>query len=128
MKTACHCGAVRIEVARRPRTVTECNCSICRRYGARWAYFLGKSVKVTVGARALRRYSRGRMLNFERCARCGCVMRWRLKKGRGTEDRMGVNMRMAEDPALLASITIRRFDGAVSWKDVGTHRLRQPSW
>lgn len=68
------------------------------------------------------------MLEFERCGRCGCVMRWRLKKGQGTGDRMGINMRMAEDPALLANVTIRRFDGADSWKDAGTLKLRHPSW
>lgn len=119
---------MRIELARRPRSLTECNCSICRRYGARWAYFLGKSVRIAAGANALRSYARGRMLVFEHCGRCGCVMRWRLSKGDGADDRMGVNMRMAEDPALLAGITIRRFDGAVSWKDVGTRQLRQPSW
>jgi hypothetical protein len=128
VKTSCHCGAVRIEIARRPRSITECNCSICRRYGARWAYFRSTSVQVVAGVRALRRYARGRMLFFEHCSRCGCVMRWRLQKGRGANDRLGVNMRMAEDPSLLANATIRRFDGAVSWKDVGVLKLRHPSW
>ena len=36
---ACHCGAVRLTVPRAPVEVTECNCSICRRLGARWAYY-----------------------------------------------------------------------------------------
>jgi hypothetical protein len=128
VKTCCHCGTVRIEVARRPRSITECNCSICRRYGARWAYFRSQSVQVLAGARALRSYARGRMLYFDRCGRCGCVMRWRLKKSGGAQDRMGVNMRMAEDPRLLANVAIRRLDGAVSWKDVETLKLTQPSW
>ena len=30
---SCHCGAVKIQIPRRPRTLTDCNCSICRRYG-----------------------------------------------------------------------------------------------
>ena len=34
----CHCGAVRLQIPRKPRTLTDCNCSICRRYGTRWAY------------------------------------------------------------------------------------------
>lgn len=127
MKLSCHCGAVRLEVAR-PRLITECNCSVCRRYGARWAYYRRTSVKVVAGARALSAYARGRVLDFERCNHCGCVMWWRLRKGRGAADRMGVNVRMAEDPALLANIEIRRFDGAVSWKDVRSLRLKQPSW
>ena len=35
----CHCAAVKVEVPRRPRRLTECNCSICRRYGTLWAYY-----------------------------------------------------------------------------------------
>lgn len=42
----CHCGAVRIEIPRRPRTLTDCNCSICRRYGALWAYDKASTVRV----------------------------------------------------------------------------------
>ncbi len=128
MSTSCHCGAVRIEVARRPRTLTECNCSICRRYGARWAYYRRGSVKVTTGNGALEPYERGRALYFERCRMCGCVMRWRLQATRGASDRMGVNMRMADDPGLLTNLRILRFDGARSWKDVATRKLTQPSW
>jgi len=36
---SCHCGAVVVNVARRPRQLTDCNCSICRRYGTLWAYY-----------------------------------------------------------------------------------------
>jgi hypothetical protein len=32
--TTCHCGAIRLHVRQLPRTVTSCNCSICRRYVA----------------------------------------------------------------------------------------------
>jgi hypothetical protein len=34
----CHCGSIRIYVRKISRTLTSCNCSICRRYGALWAY------------------------------------------------------------------------------------------
>ena len=30
----CHCGAVRVEIPRKPQSVTNCNCSICRRFPA----------------------------------------------------------------------------------------------
>lgn len=33
-----------MDMRRRPRSLTSCNCSICRRYGAIWAYFTRKSV------------------------------------------------------------------------------------
>ena len=49
LTATCHCGALRIEVPRKPRTLTSCNCSICRRYGTLWAYYKASSVRV-VGA------------------------------------------------------------------------------
>jgi len=39
LKGTCHCGAVQIAVARKPRRFTSCNCSICRRYSTLWAYY-----------------------------------------------------------------------------------------
>ncbi|MFO1015717.1 MAG: hypothetical protein U1E50_18335 [Caulobacteraceae bacterium] len=78
--TACHCGAVRIEVTPAPDWVLDCNCSICRRYGALWAYAhdreSGKRIAMalTRGADNLDTYIWGdRMLGFHRCKTCGCV-------------------------------------------------------
>ena len=36
---SCHCGAVQIQVARKPRRLTSCNCSICRRHAGLWGYY-----------------------------------------------------------------------------------------
>lgn len=33
-----HRGVICVEVPRKPRQLTNCNCSICRRYGTLWAY------------------------------------------------------------------------------------------
>ena len=41
LTATCHCGAVGVDVPRRPRRLTSCNCSICRRYGTLWAYASG---------------------------------------------------------------------------------------
>ena len=35
---ACHCGAVRWQFDGMPDGATACNCTVCRRYGALWAY------------------------------------------------------------------------------------------
>ena len=44
----CHCGACRWTLAAPPASVTACSCTICRRFGALWAYgFLGKDVTVS---------------------------------------------------------------------------------
>jgi hypothetical protein len=32
IEASCHCGSVNTDIPRRPRMVTDCNCSICRRY------------------------------------------------------------------------------------------------
>jgi hypothetical protein len=32
IEASCHCGAVRLEIDSPPAEVTDCHCSICRRY------------------------------------------------------------------------------------------------
>jgi hypothetical protein len=54
---SCHCEAVRIEIAELPPTVTDCNCSVCRRYGAQWAYYRRDQVRLTADPSALASYS-----------------------------------------------------------------------
>ena len=43
----CHCGAVCLQAPRKPRRLTDCNCSICWRYCTRWAYYKHAEVQVT---------------------------------------------------------------------------------
>jgi hypothetical protein len=107
---ACHCGAVRVTVPRRPRSVTDCNCSICRRYGVLWAYYRAGQVKVE-GARHTEAYKWGRKaLNFVRCKNCGCLVTWqRVKKD---PDRyMGVNWRNFP-LAIVEQTRVKKLDGA----------------
>ena len=47
LHASCHCGAVQTEVSRKPQSLTECTCSICRRYGARWAYCTRKTTRIS---------------------------------------------------------------------------------
>ena len=109
----CHCGAVTVRIPRQPETLTDCDCSLCRRHGARWAYFDTSEVAVDAAAGATTGYARGpRTIRFVRCATCGCVTHWEpIVAERGT--RMGVNARLF-DPASLASVRIRRLDGAIT--------------
>src|ERR1700754_2725887 len=89
----CHCGAVRVEIPRRPRTLTSCNCSICHRYGTLWAYYKAKDVRVVAKRGATEKYSWGRKaLNFVRCANCGTIVTWERIRPR-KETYMGVNAR-----------------------------------
>ena len=111
----CHCGAVRVEVPRRPRRLTSCNCSICRRYGTLWAYYKAAEVRVASAPGATRSYSWGdKALRFVRCGKCGCITHWEATHPTATS-RMGVNARNF-DPAAIATIRVRRLDGASTWK------------
>ncbi|WP_242109677.1 GFA family protein [Luteimonas aquatica] len=115
LAATCHCGAVRIEVVRRPRTLTDCNCSICRRYGSLWAYYRAGSVRVVAASDALAAYAwGGRRLEFFRCRRCGCVTHHERSRKR-PDSTVGVNARNFP-PEVLARARIRRLDGASSWK------------
>ena len=108
---ACHCGAVRVTVPRKPRTVTDCNCSICRRYGALWAYYTAATVTIDAKPKELAAYVWGRKaLKFVRCATCGCLVCWQRVKP-DPDRKMGVNARNF-DLAVLSSLRVAPFDGA----------------
>jgi hypothetical protein len=108
---SCHCGAVRLTVPRAPEHLTDCNCTICRRYSTLWGYFSPTEVTIT-GATDV--YLRGeKKIEFHRCKSCGCVTHWAPVDK--TRDRMGVNFRMAE-PAAIAGVRVRKLDGLDTWK------------
>lgn len=115
LEGSCHCGAVRIQVARKPRRLTSCNCSICCRYSTLWAYYDRSQVTIKARQDARDSYCWGdKQLRFVRCATCGCVTHWEPVDW-SNGGRMGVNMRNF-DPATIDSIRVRRLDGADSWE------------
>jgi hypothetical protein len=111
----CHCGAVRITIPRRPRRITSCTGSICRRDGALWAYYGSSAVRIRAARSATESYAWGEQsIRFVRCATCGCVAHWK-PVARVANARMGVNTRLF-DPAAMAGVRVRRFDGAATGK------------
>jgi len=112
---SCHCGDVRIEIQELPTTVTECNCSICCRYGALWAYYTRDQVRLLADSLAASAYVWGdRSIEFWHCRTCGCITHYEsVEKHPG--GRFALNARMLP-PKLLESLTVRRFDGADSWQ------------
>jgi len=110
IEASCHCGAVRLQVAEAPTRVTDCNCSICRRLGALWAYYRIDQVRVLSRPGATAAYVQGdRTLAVHHCRTCGCTTHW---TGLGESvERAAINARLLE-PAILAKATLRRFDGA----------------
>lgn len=111
---ACHCGAVCWTLAERPQWLTRCNCSYCRRAGALWAQTDHDTVVLDYDPAAVVRYVHGdRLLAFISCANCGCTTHYESVNPT-TDKRMKVNCAMA-DPADIAGVRIRHFDGAGTW-------------
>lgn len=111
---ACHCGAVRLTLPSTPAVATDCNCSLCRRLGGLWAYFDFGTVRIEGHPAHTAEYVWGdRTLRTLHCRTCGCVTHWEpLEPREGA--RHGVNLRNF-DPALVASVRVRKFDGADTW-------------
>jgi hypothetical protein len=91
--------------------LVDCNCSICRRYAALWAYYPLKDVVVPGGLTDV--FMLGpKKIEFHRCKICGCVTHW---SPRDQRDEMGVNARLME-PEVVARARVRHLDGAKTWK------------
>jgi hypothetical protein len=113
---SCHCGAVRIEVETAPDEVTDCNCTLCRRTGARWAYYHPRQVRVEAAPGATVGYVQGdRTLATHHCRTCGCITHWTATDP--ALERMAINVCMFE-PELLARARVRRFDGYDTWETI----------
>lgn len=109
LEGACNCGGVRWTFKGMPESVTACNCTACRRYGALWAYdFEGEGITVSGTTKG---YVRGKSLGFHFCPQCGCVAYWRaLQPGDGGRRRIAVNIRLTE-PEAVAAVPVDHFDG-----------------
>lgn len=117
IEALCHCGNVRLEFEKLPATLTSCNCSICNRLGALWAYVAPEKVVISTKSEPTSTYLWGDgNLEFHHCAICGCATYY-VTTEKSTNKRVAINARMIE-PKLVNSIPVRKFDGAVSWKYV----------
>ena len=115
LKASCHCGAVSVEVPRKPRTLTNCNCSMCRRYGVLWAYYKDSDVKLVASSNTVDRYDWGRKSqDFIRCKTCGCVMQWKSLTVDANSS-TGVNARNFE-PSIMGKVPVRLLHGADTWE------------
>ncbi len=95
VKASCHCGAVRLQIAAAPTEITDCNCSICRRYGVLWAYYPPDAVSIATSGKGTQTYMwDDRSLAFHRCPDCGCVTHWAPVDP--AVGRMGVNARLMD--------------------------------
>lgn len=111
----CHCGNVTATVDQLPASLVSCNCSICRRLGALWAYYVPADVAVMVREGTTSTYVWGHgNIAFHHCPACGCTTHY-TSTGKTKAERIGLNCRML-DPEIVADVPIRYFDGAVTWQ------------
>lgn len=114
LEATCHCGAVRIQVPTAPEYIVDCNCSICRRNGALWAFYASDVVELRGHPENTTAYVWGaRTIHTMHCKFCGCATHWEAIDA-ADAGRIGVNTRNF-DPANMREIKVRRFDGADTW-------------
>lgn len=140
---SCHCGAVLFELAHAPETVTECNCSFCRRVGVLWAYYTADEVRQMGESRATTRVTATETTGSQESGRSqASASREPLRETTATyswngkhvdfhrcatcgclthwvprtdRPQRGFNARLL-DPAVLAAARLRHKDGAVTGK------------
>jgi len=110
---SCHCSAVRFALDAAPAEINHCDCSLCRRYGARWAYYALSDVRFAPDCGRTDVYMWGpRRLEFHRCASCGCVTHWRAVDV--NRPVMGINTRMMPPEAVAGARVLRNGQPAES--------------
>lgn len=111
----CHCGNIKITANALPSSITSCNCSICNRLGALWAYFDLENVETLSGGKPKSTYSWGeKTITYHRCGECGCTTHYTATESDGSK-LIAINCRMAPSSE-TSNIPIREFDGLVTWK------------
>ena len=114
----CHCRRIGWSMATMPSSATACSCTICRRYGALWAYgHVGHDIHVSGEAIAYRRADGG-SIDFFHCPDCLCTTHYISTTADGDGRHWtGVNLRMCA-PEDVAALPIDHFDGLDSWDDL----------
>ena len=121
LNLSCHCGQIRLRLAKRPDYIHECNCSLCAKTGARWGYFHPSEVAVEGTTSVYCRQDKaeaGAEIRF--CPTCGSVTHFTLTPSaiaRFGNSLMGVNLRLA-DESDLAGLELRYPDGR-AWAGEG---------
>ena len=114
-EATCHCGNIRLSVNSPADSLTSCNCSICHRLGALWAYYSASEVIIDVGGDSSVAYEWGdKTMKYHRCCRCGCTTYYTTTESNGNR-LVAINCRMV-DPKVIESLQVKYFDGAVSWR------------
>lgn len=116
----CHCGSARWTLEGDAGSITACNCTLCRRYGALWAYdYVDGRIRLEGPMHAYTRVGKADpSLEILFCPTCGCVFAWRgLRLQADGRRRIAVNVRLAP-PEAVGDLLIDHFDGLDSFEDL----------
>ena len=120
---SCLCGRLGAETAKRPDFINECNCTLCRKTGARWGYFHPSEVSISGASNGYSRQDKddpSAEIHF--CGTCGSTTHFVLTASavaRFGNSLIGVNMALAEERD-LAGIELRFPDGH-AWSGAGDY-------
>jgi len=121
LNLSCLCDQVRIEIPKRPDYINECNCTLCSKVGARWAYFRPSDVSIQGATNGYRRADKeDPAAEIRFCANCGSTTHFILTDSavsRFGNTHMGVNARLVDDKD-LAGTELRYPDGR-AWPGEG---------
>jgi len=116
----CHCGKAHWTLEGDPGSITACNCTLCRRYGALWAYdYENERIHISGQPASYTRVGKSDpALEILFCQSCGCVVAWRgMRLEPDGRRRMAVNVRLAP-PEAVAHLVIDTFDGLNTFEDL----------
>jgi hypothetical protein len=106
----CHCGEVRFEVTADLGSVVSCNCSICQKRGALWAFVAPEQFALRAGGDDVKDYQFGKKTTHHFfCPQCGVGAFSRGKAPSGKE-MVAVNVRCLDDLD-IAALKPAPFDG-----------------
>ena len=112
LQASCHCGAVKINITELPSTLTQCNCSICFRLGALWAYYTPDKIQFQSDPSISYLWD-DQNIALHHCPNCGCATHY-ITTPKVEKKQVVINARML--PSTIAdTVHIRQFDGADTW-------------
>ncbi len=120
LEGSCHCGAAGWSLEGDPGSITACNCTLCRRYGALWAYdFEDDRIHIRGATTAYSRQGKADpALEILFCPTCAGVLGWRgLRLQPDGRRRMAVNVRLAP-PEAVADLPVDHFEGLETFEDL----------
>ena len=121
LNISCLCGQVRVKIPKLPNFINECNCTLCSKSGAQWAYFNLSEVRIEGATKGYSREDKeDPAAEIQFCANCGSTTHFILTASAISKfgnSQMGVNMRLADEKD-LAGIELRYPDGR-AWPGTG---------